>query len=117
MAERNDVATEYKRFDDVHFDIITQNKILKEKREQIDDNLHERELKTVWMMDSWSASDSLKQRESEILDDREKHQKLNESIVLLYMNILSYQSSKVCFCIKNVKYMVKIKRSYLTLLS
>lgn len=96
MGDKNDVATEYNRFDDVHFDILTQNDILKEKREQIDAIKNGVELKTVWMMDSWSASDSLKQRENEMLGDREKQQKLNETIVLLYMKILSYQSSKVC---------------------
>lgn len=97
MDERNDVSTEYNRFDDLHFDILTQTEILKEKREQIDAKLDGGDLKTVWMMDSWSASDSLKQRESEILNNREKHRRLNEAIILLYMKILSFQSSKVCF--------------------
>jgi len=89
------VTIEFNRFHDLGFDLLTQNDILKEKLGRVDASYDDGELKTVWMMDSWSAADSMRRMEHRILNDRDELHKLDQSIVLMYMKILSYQSSKV----------------------
>lgn len=97
MAD-NSLAVEYKRFQDLEFDLLTQNDILKEKLTHLDDTNHSVEggqLKTVWMMESWSTADSLRRMENWIRDDRDELFRLDKSIVILYIKIISFQCSKV----------------------
>ena len=95
MTTDNTCSTEYKRFQDLEFDLLTQNDILKEKLSNRDISRHGGELKTVWMMESWSTADSLRRMENQMKDDRDQIFKLDQSILVLYIKILSIQSSKV----------------------
>lgn len=91
----NNASLEYQRFEDIDFDIVTQVNILKEKREKIDSSCHGGELTTVWMMDSWSAADSLQRREDEVISNCKVRYDIDTSIVDLYLKVLSVQASKV----------------------
>ena len=94
----NFLVVEYKRFKDLEFDLLTQNEILKEKLSLLDVTNHSvdgGQLKTVWMMESWSTADSLRRMENRMRDDRDELVKLDKSIVILYIKIISFQCSKV----------------------
>ena len=97
MAD-NSLVVEYKRFQDLEFDLLAHNDILKEKLTRLDDTNHSVEsgqLKTVWMMESWSTADSLRRMENRMRDDRDELVRHDKSIVILYIKIISFQCSKV----------------------
>ena len=101
-ADSGNVAKILQIFLKLESDLVLESEDLKVKRETLDAKQNG-ELVTVWMMNSWSAAESLHRKEDDLLNFRKRLYELDVHLVSLHQKVLSLQASKVQTVIKKLK--------------